>query len=135
MRFPRPWTAAEFAALLSDPLVHLSADEANRAFALGRSLAGEAELLTLATDPAFRRMGLARDLLGRFEREGWRRGARTAHLEVAADNLAAIALYDGAGWHEVGRRRAYYQAPARPPIDALVMRKPLVSPGGTGGAG
>ncbi|MFN4101064.1 MAG: GNAT family N-acetyltransferase, partial [Pararhodobacter sp.] len=90
---PPPWSAAGFAGLLDSPLVFLTADAQGRAFALGRVVAGEAELLTLATDPAARRQGLARAQMAAFEREAQARGAVTAFLEVAEDNAAARALY------------------------------------------
>jgi len=66
---PAPWSAASFAAFLADPAVFLIADPQGRAFLLGRVIAGEAELLTLATAPESRRLGLARDLLARFDRQ------------------------------------------------------------------
>ena len=50
---PRPWAADEFAALLATPgILLLTADDG---FLLGRVAAGEAELLTLAIDPALHR--------------------------------------------------------------------------------
>ena len=124
MTSPRPWSPDEFAAFLADPLVHLHVAADGACFALGRSVAGEAELLTLATAPAFRRQGLARAALAAFDAEATRRGARTGFLEVAADNGAALALYRGAGWAEAGRRRGYY-ATAAGRVDALVLTRPF----------
>ena len=118
---PRPWTRDEFAALLATPQVHIH--EAGAAFALGRSLAGQAELLTLATDPAARRRGLARRALASFEAEAAQRGATEAFLEVAVNNAPALALYASAGWAHVGARRGYYTAPDGARIDAAVMHK------------
>lgn len=123
---PPPWSAASFAALLADPSVFLIADPPGRAFLLGRVIAGEAELLTLATDPGSRRRGLARDLLARFDRQARARDATTAFLEVAEDNTAARALYDSAGWVRAGRRPGYYRRPGAPPVAALILCK---SPG------
>ena len=47
--FPRPWSAAEFAALLADPLVFVQTLPGG--FVMGRAVAGEAELLTVAVAP------------------------------------------------------------------------------------
>lgn len=123
---PAPWSAASFAAFLADPAVFLIADPQGRAFLLGRVIAGEAELLTLATAPESRRLGLARDLLARFDRQAQARSATTAFLEVAETNTAARALYAAAGWQQAGRRPAYYRAAGATPVAALILCK---SPG------
>ena len=115
---PAPWTASSFADLLADPSVFLI--EAPDALLLGRAIAGEAELLTLAVAPPARRQGTARRLLAEFDAAARARGAETAFLEVAEDNAPARALYAGAGWAQVGRRPRYYGATA-----ALILRKDL----------
>ncbi|PKQ12235.1 MAG: ribosomal-protein-alanine acetyltransferase [Alphaproteobacteria bacterium HGW-Alphaproteobacteria-1] len=115
----RAWSAAEFAALMASPLVFVTGD--TRGFALGRVIADEAELLTLATDPGHRRQGHARACLSAFAAEASARGADTAFLEVAEDNAAALALYDGAGFTQTARRAGYYPGGRA----AVVMRKSL----------
>ena len=116
---PRPWTAEEFAQVLAGPGVALVPRP--EGFALGRIAAGEAELLTLAVDPARRRRGAGRALLAAFEARARAEGAAEAALEVAEGNAAARALYAGAGWREAGRRPGYYADGQ----DALVLRKAL----------
>lgn len=116
---PRPWSEAEIAGLLADPTVFLL--EAPAGFLMGRAVAGEAELLTLAVDPAARRTGTGRALVARFLDEARARGGETAFLEVSAENDAAIALYDSAGFVTAGRRRGYYATSDGRRIDALVM--------------
>ncbi|MBC7131836.1 MAG: GNAT family N-acetyltransferase [Roseovarius sp.] len=115
----RAWSAAEFADLLASP--HVLAIGDARAFALGRVVAGEAELLTLATDPGHRRAGRARACLVAFMAQARARGARTAFLEVAEDNAPARALYEQAGFAEAGRRAGYYPGGRA----AVVMHKAL----------
>ena len=122
---PPPWSATSFADLLASPHVFVLADAQGRGFALGRVIAGEAELLTLATDPACRRQGVARTLLARFEAEGRARGADTAFLEVAENNAAARALYAACGWAEQGRRPGYYRTPGQGTVAALILCKSL----------
>ena len=115
----RPWQASEFADLLSGPGVILTGD--TRAFALGRLIVGELEVLTVATHPDHLRRGLARiavqALMARAEPD------RT-FLEVAEDNVAARALYAGLGFAPIGRRRAYYHRATGPSVDALVLSRP-----------
>lgn len=122
---PPPWSAASFAATLADPATRLLADPQGRGFALLRIAADEAELLTLATDPAARRQGIARALLDRFDRTAAALGARTAFLEVAEDNGPARALYAGCGWQPAGRRPGYYRLAGAPPLTAVILRKAL----------
>ena len=121
---PRPWTAAEFAGFLADPLAFLLV-EGDAGFLLGRAVAGEAELLTLAVAPEARRRGLGMRLVSRFLYQARLRGAKSAFLEVAADNAAACAVYARAGFVMAGRRRAYYRAPDGSAVDALVLRRVL----------
>lgn len=111
---PRPWSEAEFRALLAARAFLLTQP---RAFLLGRVIADEAELLTLATDPAARRQGAGRALVTAFAQEAAARGATTAFLEVASDNAPARALYAATGWQEAGQRRNYYAQG----VDALVL--------------
>ncbi len=85
---PRPWTATEFAALLAQREVFLAAEPGG--FALGRVAGPEAELLTLAVQPALRRRGIGRLLLGTFEAKATAGGAEEALLEVSALNVAAV---------------------------------------------
>jgi len=119
----RAWSADEIAALLASPHVFLTGDA--RAFALGRAVADEAELLTLATHPDHRRTGLARAALADFHAEAAKRGATRAFLEVAADNTPARALYAATGYREIARRAGYFRAPDGMPVAAVIMERPL----------
>jgi ribosomal-protein-alanine N-acetyltransferase len=121
---PRPWSEAEFVALLDDPLAFLLV-EGDAGFLLGRAVAGEAELLTIAVAPEARRLGLGRKLVGRFLYQARLRGAESAFLEVAEDNAAARGLYRASGFTEAGRRRGYYRTPAGKAVDAMVLLRAL----------
>lgn len=121
---PRPWHAHEFTSMLASYGVFLHSTQAG--FILGREIVGEAEVLTLAVDPTSQRQGVGRMLLAKFEAQAIQRGATEAFLEVACDNVAAIALYRTANYTESGKRAAYYSPPNGPKIDALMMRKPLI---------
>lgn len=123
---PPPWTAADFAGFIADPLAFLLV-EGDAGFLLGRAIAGEAELLTLAVAPESRRLGLGRKLVARFLYQSRLRGAEQAFLEVAADNAAGLALYRRAGFASVGQRRGYYRTPEGLRLDAVVMAQQLVS--------
>lgn len=119
-RRPRPWTASEFAGLIAMPGTLLLVQDGG--FLLGRVIADEAELLTLAVPPRCRRRGIGRALVTRFLTAAHEAGAAAAFLEVASDNVSAQALYAGTGWSPAGRRKDYYA----PGLDAVVMRAGLV---------
>lgn len=73
-----------------------------------RVVLDEAELCEIAVAPAARRRGIARALLARLFADAAERGARTLFLEVRRHNAPARALYEGAGFAVIGRRRRYY---------------------------
>ncbi|HMO73601.1 MAG TPA: GNAT family N-acetyltransferase, partial [Paracoccaceae bacterium] len=131
---PRPWGAAEFAGLLVGPgVVLLTAPEGFassgppsgysdqgelQGFILGRVAAGEAEVLTVAVEPALQGRGIGGRLVACFLAEAAAQGAVRAFLEVAEDNAAARAVYTRAGFASAGRRRGYFVAPGRAAVDA-----------------
>jgi len=125
--FATPWSAADITILLEGPgAFALSAgDVGMQGFILARVISDEAEILTLAVHPDFRRRGLAGMLTQAAANFAESLGAQSLFLEVAEDNPAAIALYAGAGFTQVGRRRGYYARTGAAPIDALVMRRDL----------
>ena len=82
--------------------------------------ADEGYITTVAVDPSRRRQGVAAQLLQVFD--NFARGNRLAFLtlEVRPSNTAAIALYKGFGFEQVGRRKNYYDLPKE---DALILTK------------
>lgn len=114
---PRPWSAAEFAGLMG--MAGVFVETTARGFVMGRLIAGEAELLTLAVSPCARRLGEGRALMAAFLTHIGPEDR--AFLEVAAGNLPARALYTGTGWVESGLRRAYYRYAGGQAEDAVIM--------------
>ncbi|MEQ3707986.1 MAG: GNAT family N-acetyltransferase [Tateyamaria sp.] len=117
----RAWSADEFRALLDSPYCHLST--AQNGFALWRAIAGEAELLTIATHPDHQRQGIGTELMQQWMRTA-QDSAGTAFLEVAADNAPATRLYAQFGFEVVSRRAGYYKRDDHK-VEALIMRAPL----------
>jgi ribosomal-protein-alanine N-acetyltransferase len=117
------WTGSQCAGLLPMPGVWLTlARDGDGAvgFALGRVVAGEAELLLLAVRKSSQRNGVGRILLDRFVRTARERGAARFHLEVR-DGNHAIKLYEQAGFAEIGRRHNYYTGRDGQIYDALTL--------------
>jgi [ribosomal protein S18]-alanine N-acetyltransferase len=130
--FIRPWTDGEFSDLLSqDTVFGFAAFETGKAkagpagFVLARLAAGEAEILTIAVARSHRRQGLGRQLMDAVLRRLHAERAEALFLEVDETNVAAIALYRRLGFHEVGKRPAYYQTAGQQKASALVMRRDL----------
>ena len=128
--FAHPWPTQEIEALLSGAgaigaaaLDPVSLDV--RGFVLSRRAADEAEILTIATAPAWRRYGVGRELLEEHLRQVKQRGVKTMFLEVDPDNAAAIALYKSFGFAKVGERAGYYRRANGTLASAWVMRREL----------
>lgn len=121
---PRPWSAAAFTGLLD--MTGVFQIGSPKGFVLGRAIAGEAEVLTLAVSPESRRQGIARRLMLDFANKAEQAAAETAFLEVAEDNAAAIGLYLSLGYTVGGRRRGYFETPDHQRLDALIMTKSLL---------
>ena len=81
-----------------------------------------ADVMTVAVAPRSQGRGLGRLLLAELEQRARARGAVHVILEVRADNVAAIALYERSGFVVLSTRRRYYQPGD---VDAIVMRKSL----------
>lgn len=114
------WTKADIAALLARP--HTRAISLGRhGFALLQVLAPEAEILTIAVDPATQGRGHGTALVQLVIDAARTAGAETLFLEVAADNAAARALYARAGFVPTGQRRGYYARAGSAAVDALTL--------------
>ncbi len=127
--FDDAWSVDAFEALLGSPGVFaLTKPDGRQAvgFILCRVAAEEAEILTLAAHPEHRRRGVATTLVRDAAKVAAKAGAHSLFLEVAEDNVAALALYARAGFEPMGRRAGYYARGAGR-VDALVLRRDLNS--------
>jgi ribosomal-protein-alanine N-acetyltransferase len=119
----RAWSADEFATLLIQKTT-LAVGNAD-CFILGRVHLDEAEILTLATSPKFQRQGRAKAALQDFLTQIAANGVTTVFLEVAADNEAALGLYQKNGFKQVGLRKGYYRRAHQAACDAIVLQLTL----------
>ena len=79
----------------------------------------EADILTVAVLPEYRRQGIAREFMRQIEEWSHERGASAMMLEVEHTNESAIELYTSLGYMKISVRMDYYG----PGQDAFVMRK------------
>lgn len=68
-----------------------------------------AYIQTIEVDPAFRRRGIARELLSRAEQSASEAHAAYVWLHVDETNEAALALYQSCGYRLHGRHERYYE--------------------------
>lgn len=118
------WKDSDFLEYLkSEKYTAFGVYEAERlqAFVLISMVVDEAEILTIATDPSAQRRGHARALLQHLIAHLAHKKIRSLFLEVAVDNPPAIALYEGLGFRQVGRRPLYYSRRDGALVDALIL--------------
>ncbi len=87
---------------------------------------GEAYVERLVVSPAFRRRGLARNLLGAAEEMALEADRRSVGLHVSCNNLPALMLYESAGYQEVSRQRSLLTARFLGIRTWVYMRKELL---------
>ncbi|MGH3773436.1 MAG: ribosomal protein S18-alanine N-acetyltransferase [Pseudonocardiaceae bacterium] len=114
-----PWSHAAFLEALAAGHHYLSARDGDSLVGyVGLARCGnDAEVHTLAVDPAYQRRGIGRALLRAALDHA---AGATVFLEVRTDNDSAIQLYRSEGFDVVGLRRGYYQASG---ADAFTMRR------------
>ena len=121
--FSDPWSENSVASELNNPLslwlVALDG-ETVVGYVGSQSVMGESDMMNVAISPEYRRKGVATRLIEALVEALEKNGNHSLSLEVRASNTPAIALYEGMGFLEVGRRRNYYRNPRE---DALILRK------------
>lgn len=117
-----PWSSGTFSDCVKagHSCWVLCVDETIAGYGILSTGAGEAHLLNLCIGPERRGRGLGRHLLGRLlDIAKWNRAERI-FLEVRPSNPLAKALYESAGFKQIGVRPRYYPAHAGRE-DAIVM--------------
>ena len=123
--FSRPWSRKMLAEELENQCAaFLVAEDPTTKEVVGYAgllvMADEGYITNVAVFPEYRRRGVAGQIIQVFD--NFARGNHLAFLtlEVRPSNAAAIALYRGFGFEEVGRRKNYYDLPKE---DALILTK------------
>ena len=109
--FTHPWNETQYAVGLKLGVFHVfgfSGPDGLAAYASFTVAAEEMELLNIAVRPESRRRGLGSRLLRIILGIAGRMGAKRAVLDVRESNSAALELYRGFGFEQVGVRRKYY---------------------------
>ena len=90
-------------------------------YAGGWVVDGGVQILKVGVHPAWRRRGIARELLARVAADARDLGAAVCSLEVRASNEGARAFYEALGFRSLGARPRYYSDGE----DALILEGPL----------
>lgn len=125
--FDAPWNEPSVATLLEHPastafIAEIGLPKIPVGFIMGQLMADEAEILSLGVAPELQRRGIGRALVDGLLRAAKRAECKRLFLEVAADNVAALALYRRLGFADVRRREGYYPRISGPAVDALVLQ-------------
>ena len=91
---------------------------------VARLAVDQAEIITIAVDPDHRGLGIGHKLTEQIFTNLRANGVEVLFLEVAEDNLSAIALYKKCGFNPIGKRPAYYRRGGGR-VAALTFRKDL----------
>ena len=123
--FSRPWSRKMLAEELENQCAaFLVAEDSVSGRVLGYAglmvVADEGYITNVAVFPEYRRQGIAAQILQVFVQFAEANRLAFLTLEVRPSNAAAIALYRGFGFREVGRRRNYYDLPKE---DALILTR------------
>ena len=122
-KFGEAWTVSQCESILTLPgswLVIARVGDDPAAFALVRSVAGEAELLLIATRPCFQQRKIGRALITHLLADCKSSQINVLHLEVRADN-PALSFYAHAGFAKVGTRKNYYRGAFGHQTDAITL--------------
>ena len=114
--FSRPWSRKMLAEELDNQCAaFLVAEDAATGEVIGYAgllvAADEGYITNVAVFPPYRRRGAAGKLLDVFLRFARANHLAFLTLEVRPSNAAAIALYESAGYRQVGFRKRYYHDP------------------------
>jgi [ribosomal protein S18]-alanine N-acetyltransferase len=128
--FEKAWDADGVRRLLEHPASAALVATTERpwrvaGFIMAQLTADEAEILSLGVAAASQRSGVGTLLVQGLIDTAHGRDVKRIFLDVAASNAAAIGLYLGLGFTQMGRRKEYYSHAGGQREDALLMVRTL----------
>ena len=117
--FRAPWSADMLHEELGKGLFLVAEQDGKAVGYVGcQTVLDEGYITNVAVSPDCRRQGIGRTLIEELKKRAAQSGLSFITLEARASNAPAIALYEGAGFRQVGVRRNFYTAPTE---DAVLM--------------
>lgn len=128
VQIQEPWSYQTINDLLQQDSIRLmlmthTNNEEVIGYCLYQVLFEQAEILRIGTHPNYQRQGIASEIFARLNEELKNQQVEALLLEVRADNIAAIALYEQQGFTIIHSRKGYYQVGLQSAIDALIMQR------------
>ena len=77
----------------------------------------EIEIMNIVVKKFYRGKGIGKELLNEIIKKSQELNCKNIFLEVNEKNIAALKMYESAGFKQVGRRRRYYNSKD----DAIIM--------------
>ncbi len=115
--FPhKPWSSNDFADLKKSGCDIIASENG---FIVWRTVADEAEIITIGVNPDNRKQGIATAMLTLVENELKKSGVKKIFLEVSTNNFPALNLYKNNGFVQISVRKNYYEDGS----DAVLMEK------------
>jgi len=113
--FEHGWSENDLSSMLRGNgvdcnMATLSGKEARgpKGFLIMRTLGDQSEVLTIATDPGFRKLGIGRALMEHTIRRLQGDRVKQLFLEVSEKNIVARKLYDSLKFKQISVRKSYY---------------------------
>ncbi len=124
--FSDPWSESSIASEVDNPLSYWLVAEIDgivAGYVGSQTVLDASDMMNLAVSPDYRRQGIGQALVNALVEHLQQNRVIALLLEVRVSNGPAIALYEGLGFVQVGRRPKYYHNPRE---DALILRKELI---------
>ena len=116
--FPdHPWSESDFMDLKKSGCEIVASDNG---FIVWRTVADEAEIISIGVAPNARRSGIAGTMILLMEQELKKSRVVNVFLEVSEVNTPAKKLYEKYGFKSTGKRPKHYDG-----VDAIIMSKRL----------
>ena len=122
----RKWSKDFLSSLfLEKNVFFISSNDPAEGYLIARKILDEYEVLSLATDINKRRRGIGTMLLKKLINMAKKEKIQRILLEVSQNNIAAICMYEKAGFKKISKRKNYYNG-GKDSRDAYVMEKNLI---------
>ena len=122
--FHAPWSENMLREELGKGIFLVAEQDGRTAGYVGcQTVLDEGYITNVAVSPDFRRQGIARALIAELTAKAGENKLAFVTLEVRESNAPAIALYNGAGFAPVGKRKNFYSNPTE---NAVLMTISLI---------
>ncbi len=123
--FTTPESEASIRDVIENPVYEAFVAEADGevvGHTITMTTCGDADILSVAVRPSFRRFGIGKILMENIFLSAEKNEVSDIFLEVRKSNIPAISLYEKTGFEKIGERKNFYDLPRE---DAVLMKKSI----------